>query len=61
LKESLLSFDEKDLRDILAATALRLRGDGEKTIDLLGYPNGPQLKPDELRRVPTGNRTPVIK
>lgn len=51
LKESLLSFDERDLRDILAATALRLRGDGEQAIELLGYPNGPQLKPDELRRV----------
>jgi len=37
----------------LAATALRLRGDGEKAIDLLGYPNGPQLKPEELRRVLT--------
>jgi hypothetical protein len=32
LKENLLSFDETDLRDILAATALRLRGDGQKAL-----------------------------
>jgi hypothetical protein len=52
LKDSLLAFDEKDLRDILGATALRLQGE-ERAIDLLGYPNGPQLKPDELRHVLT--------
>ena len=53
LKQHLLAINEGDLRRVLAATALKLRGDDELVLDMIGYSDKQRLVPDELRRVLT--------
>lgn len=53
LKERLRAIDEEDLRRILAATGLKLRGDDPLVLDMIGYSDKQRLEPDELRRVLT--------
>ena len=53
LKEKLLAINEEDMRRVLAANALKLRGDDELVLDMIGYSDKQRLVPDELRRVLT--------
>ena len=53
LKEKLLAIDEGDLRRVLGATALKLRGDDPHVLEMIGYSDKEKLAPDELRRVLT--------
>jgi len=53
LKERLLAINEKDLRRVLAANALKLRGEDELTLDMVGYSEKLRMGRSELRRVLT--------
>jgi site-specific DNA recombinase len=53
LKKQLTAINEKDLRRALAATALKLRGDDQMVLDMIGYDDKQRIEPDQLRRVLT--------
>jgi DNA invertase Pin-like site-specific DNA recombinase len=51
LKEQLLAIKESDLRRVLGANALKLRGEDELTLEMIGYSEKERMGREELRRV----------